>query len=1271
MTEMQQQPVTQPGSSPSPQPSLAAAPMGTLSIDTDPSPLAVSVLDHESKTVAQVVSPALVRLPSGLYMVRASRVGFPDLTQFAWVVSNSKRSVHLSENAPSLRTAAATVVSGLLDKYVRRIPTFTPVQTIEPDTGADKKPVQFWIRFLCLKDWDNAEHIELPSFSSRNDGRKTLLDITNPHQHVLFAQISQPGVRTVNVATPPAGALWPVRCHLVVVSEADLLQAHIRLATEWANAALQYMSQGHYAEAKQLAETAIEHRLSRAAQAIENVADWFANPQRPTRVGQIVQQVIDRFDDPAAALVPRYIGLRTRDDSVFNTLGDFLLDVIQGLSDGLVISAEIAARGNQHKMAASRILSIPAGGLPLFTDGFSMLLHRVKELVELDASEIPPDQRPGPKETEQLNDLLRTLMKWAPFVNVNSPTLTFRGNDLTAPKESEAPLTPKLSDGWILGPEPRKGLTVVVDTATAPDGTRPEFGARFKFHEVFEAEIALINRRRAQSSRDPIELETESPEDLSGEPVLAPAENANVVGLALSGGGIRSAAFCLGVLQALEAADVLKHVDYMSTVSGGGYIGCALTAALEWSKIPGWPVDKFPFTSRLKEDEPPSLQHIRDHSNYLFANGAIDLLHNASIYARGLAINAVLVAPFLLGASALTLLAYAAAGSNLAKLHIFGFLNPFGLMHFVVTVDLALLLVVVGIAWGMFQSTRARQRELEIPGSLTRWVGALVIVFFVSAFCEAQPFVLGAMAKTSPTSLVESVLGKINKISALLAPVGAVIAFLASKIGEFVKSATESPKVRVQMVGFAAKVAVYFAGLIVPFVLWVIYLNVTLWGLSAKGSWYLVPAFYSAAAFLIFILTLFMRPNANSLHPLYRDHLGKAFIFKPETRSEKKDLDQWRPLLSDITLQYGPYHLINTALNVQDSKTANRRGRNADFFVFTPRFLGSKSTGYVATRDAEDVAVGLDLPTAMAVSGAAVSSSMGAQSINPLTATLALLNIRLGYWMRNPLRLKEAKPLRPQSRFRAVAEFRRKRNFVANYYFLAELFGLLSDQFRSVYLTDGGHIENLGIYELLRRRCRVIIAVDAEADPQMAFGSFNTLERYALIDLGIRIDLPWQEVTNESLATGKEIDEKGDAEKHHGPHCAIGEINYPGGRKGILIYIKASITGDENDYIFHYKKRYGDFPHETTLDQMFSEEQFEAYRALGFHAAYGLFDRSDSFAHLDPVTNDDVRKQIADLDQLFPRIASENPPRQKQAFAEWLPRARRPQRRRADNREGT
>ena len=105
----------------------------------------------------------------------------------------------------------------------------------------------------------------------------------------------------------------------------------------------------------------------------------------------------------------------------------------------------------------------------------------------------------------------------------------------------------------------------------------------------------------------------------------------------------------------------------------------------------------------------------------------------------------------------------------------------------------------------------------------------------------------------------------------------------------------------------------------------------------------------------------------------------------------------------------------------------------------------------------------------------------------------------------HPARLLAAQP----KRFVSPERNRGTRNVLANYYLLAELLGRLSEERKSVYLTDGGHIENLGVYELLRRHCRVIIAVDAEADRELAFGSFNTLVRYARIDLGIEIDLPW------------------------------------------------------------------------------------------------------------------------------------------------------------------
>jgi len=343
--------------------------------------------------------------------------------------------------------------------------------------------------------------------------------------------------------------------------------------------------------------------------------------------------------------------------------------------------------------------------------------------------------------------------------------------------------------------------------------------------------------------------------------------------------------------------------------------------------------------------------------------------------------------------------------------------------------------------------------------------------------------------------------------------------------------------------------------------------------------------------------------------------------------------------LSQLSGQFGPYHLINTSLNIQNSTTANKRGRNADFFSFSRDFIGSEVTGYVATTDVERTARGLDLASAMAISGAAASSNMGAETIKPLTPTLALLNIRLGYWLRNPMHLKYWKSW----------------NWWANFYIIAEMLGTLNERRTSVYLTDGGHIENLGLYELLKRRCRIIIAIDAEADSELAFGSFNTLVRYARIDLDIEIDLPWEQIREVNRMIGEEMEETGNSKMLEGPHCAIGRITYADRSKGILVYIKSSLTGDENDYVFHYKKRYPAFPHETTLDQMFSEEQFEAYRALGYHAAYGLFDRRDTFAKLDPRDYPDYASELALLDREFPRAPGWGLPTRHQYFVEWLP----------------
>jgi Patatin-like phospholipase len=802
----------------------------------------------------------------------------------------------------------------------------------------------------------------------------------------------------------------------------------------------------------------------------------------------------------------------------------------------------------------------------------------------------------------------------------------------------------------------------------------------YRFHEIFQEEVKAINERRGGLGRtDLIRLEVEpsgdsdraagsdsgssqaetlasaasqsgpTSTDPEREPIMRPTAGSNVVGLALSGGGIRSASFCLGALQALDKADVVKNIDYLSTVSGGGYIGTSLSAAMTHSR------GEFPFRSSLAQDEPFSVQHIRNHSNYLFPRGSINVFYNIAIYLRGLLANGLLILPWLLFAAAITI--FFKPNSESLHVSIRGTLpEAFSADHFGATEIALCVFVVLLLVWGLWRSLQISGWAAEIGSPWTSVCAVILMVLLVIAFCELQPLVLDGVftSANKQGGISATFVDSLKGLAAVLAPFSAVVAFFSRQIGRLLKAGHEQPGFQALLARAASRAAVYVAGAAIPFLLWIAYLYLAFAGIKDlnpdyvnwSGSYYHAPQwlrdvsqhwfgyktpvawFYLVAGFVLFLLSLLLSANANSLHRLYRDRLSKAFLFDPTTiegrlsRSpssvrisasvnipvadelmkyqnfELASIDRFK--LSKISCTDTPYHLINSALNIQGSKYANRRGRNADFFIFSPKFIGSSATKYVRTEKFAEEVDELDLATAMAVSGAAASSNMGASSIKALTPTLAILNVRLGYWMANPGQ--------PAQSGKLLSMF-------DQLYFLQELFGRMRENSATIYLTDGGHIENLGIYELLRRRCRLIIAIDAEADPEMSFGSLVALQRYARIDLGILIYLPWAEIRDGTRKAAEEIAKSGGVPPHaapHGPHCAVGEITYPGkDQKGILLYVKSSITGDENDYIVDYKRRFPAYPHETTADQLFSEEQFEAYRALGFHAVNELFAGND------------------------------------------------------------
>ena len=721
----------------------------------------------------------------------------------------------------------------------------------------------------------------------------------------------------------------------------------------------------------------------------------------------------------------------------------------------------------------------------------------------------------------------------------------------------------------------------------------------------------------------------------------------NAIGLALSGGGIRSASFCLGVLQALDRAGVVRRLDYLSTVSGGGYIGASLSAAMTKSQ------GAFPFESIRDQADTQETKHIRNYANYLMPHGKTDVLESVVIYLRGIVANIILVLPWLI------LAAYITVRSNPTRAHLdrpdifrIPVFNIFPFNHFVLTAYSALIFLFLFAVWALWRSNSFQLGKPDVPNILTKFYGWAVAFVFVVASFELQPFAFTMIWNGSDWTY--NVTSWLQRASLALAPLAGLAALFRGQLQALIQRATEAPDKSTRITGWLGRILTYMAAAAVPLLLWAVYLQLSWWGIAdcAKGPcqfpdaprWLVTAAErlfgggpealimsrpYPMATFYIFCflilvsLSMFLEPNANSLHRLYRDRLSKAFLFEPGTagtRDDPKPLDRFK--LSDLNSPYAPYHLVNTALNIQGSKFVNKRGRNADFFLFSRHHVGSEATRYVSTRAMEKAVPALDLGTAMAISAAAASSNMGARSIRALTPTLALLNIRVGFWLRNPGRVKT-------SGWKA-----RLWNFF-NLYFLYELMANLDEKSWDVYVTDGGHVENLGVYELLRRRCRVIIVVDAEADLNMKFGSLVTLQRYARIDLGVHIKLPWGAIQDTTLRTSRAFAENGKAERARGPHCAVGEIEYPNGGKGLIIYIKSSITGDENDYILNYKTRYPLFPHESTGDQFFSEEQFEVYRALGFHAAHGLFNAPTGFAGLDPAVCDCASEELAWLDRLF------------------------------------
>ncbi len=687
-------------------------------------------------------------------------------------------------------------------------------------------------------------------------------------------------------------------------------------------------------------------------------------------------------------------------------------------------------------------------------------------------------------------------------------------------------------------------------------------------------------------------------------------------GLALSGGGIRSAAVSLGALQALNATGRFGVIDYLSTVSGGGYMGSCLSAYMAANSTSNPP---FPFGADISDNG--LVAHLRNYSNYLLPRGRSAVRNfgeAAAILLRGIVINGLIVTTFVVGFALLTYFVWNKGGLPNGTVSS-SILWPFQVISAIclwlwqlapswaqgAVTALFAALVCWLTAWGIARSIAPKWTQSGDTGGsfllTARWLlVALVVAAFIwiqaPLICWARTHIVEASRSWSWNDL------NFGTATALLAALSSAVSAFSSALGHFLETTKRASNWSVIFQRLLVKTVILIASAIVPVLIWGAYLSLSAWLIFGETAAGLIPK----TAILFFIglgLSFCFSPNGYSLNRFYRDRLARAFFPTDEIK------------LSSLKNSLGPYHILNAALNLQGSTEANKRGRNADFFIFTPDFVGSDLThfipvktpklskGHASTLVMEKVDPALDLGTAMAISGAAVSANMGSGTMRTLSPTLALFNIRLGYWLSNPrvIASKTAIGRRCQPAIR---------HLTSKFYLLKEMLNGLDETSSTIYLTDGGHIENLGIYELLKRGCQTIVVIDAEADPELAFPSMVALERYARIDLGVRIDLPWDAIGRDLFhiaGNGKVVDPQK-------VHCAVGRVRYADGIDGTIIYFKSSLTGDERNYVQDYQRRNPDFPHETTGDQFFGEEQFEMYRSLGFHMVHGFFSGEKPFA---------------------------------------------------------
>lgn len=773
-------------------------------------------------------------------------------------------------------------------------------------------------------------------------------------------------------------------------------------------------------------------------------------------------------------------------------------------------------------------------------------------------------------------------------------------------------------------------------------------------------------------------------------------------GLALSGGGIRSATFCLGLVRGLARNGILRQFDYLSTVSGGGYLGASLGRLFG----PGHSAKEV--ECGVASDDSLWLWWLRSNGRYLTPTGTKDLGFAAASICRGIFATHLEVGAMLVILAACVLLPHAliALGPPGEQItfwssefvgranSIWWWALPLPLLviaHQAISYwytkdeptllsNIAISLASLGggyLAWnllslglGEFSQGRRSSEDFSMPTALCALVGALVLSATASSWLAVMwdrhkgtspakcrlartkklSFGMWAFMWLAAIALLDLVSWEVARFAWKWAPEGlslgkAALVGIALAAGRFVIPEVQKRMAVAKRPSLNVEKMLNALGIIL--LLCVLLLWTTLLHLAMFSQWAVGPALGAqlgpnlvplkilgtvgavAATYVLLSCASFELLNLASLHHFYRARIERAYVssgnfkgtaqaqatrdgyrfpkppFEPGTVEDTLKVAPLTEAIEDDDLNLekyaphahgGPVHLINCCINQSvDDRTgvynADRKG-----VALTVSALGVE-TGPLLPRKHQFIAPPGTLSRWIAISGAAASTGMGSRTSPGFAALLFLSGIRLGYW---------TKSLMSDTRDRG--EETGKSNGFARWFpkplaiiseSLARFPGIFSPMW---YVSDGGHFDNTGVYALLKRRCRLVVAADCGADPKYLFADLESLVRKAKIDYAATIEFIDPDQVSERLSP--ELRCALGTPETITPEAAsrwlvLGRIKYQDGTEGTLVVVKPRRLDRMPFDIVAYADRNQEFPQQTTGDQFFDEAQWEAYHQLG------------------------------------------------------------------------